>query len=438
MNQFTASLWGDEAFSTVLAMRSPWEIVRIVARDTSPPLHPLLLHYWMIAFGTSEVAIRAMSFTFYVLTAVVVFFIGKSIWNNRVGVWAGLLAAVNPFLFVYAFEGRMYSLLLFTSTLSMYFFLTKRRGWHVLATTAALYTHHFSLLVIGVQSLWALGRALSPIKQKVKLLGRLWESLWPFGFAFLLYLPWLPALYFQTKMVTGGFWLGKPTLLDLVSLYPSFLVGTKENVITLIALGLVIAILALRHWQWKKWKDWFMISWFLLPIFLIWLFSQVAQSIFFDRYMLAMIPGALLLLSSRLRGWYSQILLGIFVVVLSWFAWDYFTHPIRRPFRELAGYVKQTKMPGDALVNWNSQAHHLWELKYYGIPGPIYAGGETDLPFFVGTAQMTEDDVIAQLPDASRIGVVYSGDPGEVEIPDYRVTDEQHFEDLTFQWWEKK
>ncbi len=438
MNQFTASLWGDEAFSTILAMKSPMEIIKIVSRDTSPPLHPILLHYWMQAFGTSEVAIRAMSFTFYLLTVLVVFLIGKHLWNTKTGIMSAILSSVNPILFAYAFEGRMYSLLLFTSVLSTYFFLTNKKWAHSLATAAALYTHHFSLLVIGIQGLWAIIQAtIDFIRKKDNFFRCYWNQLWPFGLAFLIYLPWLPILYQQTRMVTSGFWLGKPTFVELLGLYTTFIIGPNPSRIFIGGLGLVLSILILRRWQIRKKRDIYCIMWFLLPIFLIWLFSQFAQSIFFDRYMLAMIPGATLLLASRHRGKYSVMILSIFIAILGWSSYNYFTHPTRRPFRELADYIKSTRRPGDFLINWNTTAHHIWEMKYYQIPAPIYTGGETQLPFYVGTALMQAGDVINKFPDAPRLGIIFSGDPGEQIINGYQKVSQKNFEDLTLQWWIK-
>ena len=82
MNQFTASLWGDEAWAATLAVKSIWEIIKIVSHDTSPPLYYLFLHFWMKIFGTSEAAIRSLSFLFFLATAVVVFFIGRYLWDK--------------------------------------------------------------------------------------------------------------------------------------------------------------------------------------------------------------------------------------------------------------------------------------------------------------------------------------------------------------------
>ena len=125
MNQFTASLWGDEAWAATLAVKPIIQLITTVARDTSPPFYYLLLHAWMKIFGTSEVVIRSLSFLFFLGTVWTVFLIGKRLWDKKTGFLAALITFTNPFLFSYAFEGRMYSLLVLTSTLSVYFFLKK-------------------------------------------------------------------------------------------------------------------------------------------------------------------------------------------------------------------------------------------------------------------------------------------------------------------------
>jgi len=156
VNQFNASLWGDEAFAAVLAQHLPLEIIAKVAKDTSPPLYYLFLHFWMRLFGTSEIAIRALSFSFFLLTCFFIYLIGKKLFGQKTGILAAALSLVNPFLFHYAFEGRMYALLVLACTASIYFYLKKSWFWYIVATLAALYTHHFALLVIAVQGIWFL------------------------------------------------------------------------------------------------------------------------------------------------------------------------------------------------------------------------------------------------------------------------------------------
>jgi len=125
------------------------------------------------------------------------------------------------------------------------------------------------------------------------------------------------------------------------------------------------------------------------------------------------------------------------VVMYGGISWRQFTHPKKLPFRELAAYVKNERRPEDRLVNYNGQAHHLWESKYYGIGAPIYVPG-APLPLYVGTAQMTTGDTVKELPDAGgRLGVIASERVENINLPGYKLIKAEVFDRLTFSWWKK-
>lgn len=437
LNVFNQSLWGDEAFSAVLSMKPVTEIISIISRDTSPPLFNLIEHYWFKLAGTGEIAIRTLVFIYFLVTCFFVYKIGTLLWNKKTGLFAAILTFLNPFLFTYGFEGRMYSLLTVTTTASFYFFakafLFKNAGLagYVIATTLALYSHHFAIFAIFVQGLWWL-----------KALGsREWALVKKMIIAFItiavLYSPWLMPLYNQTKMVTGGFWLGTPNLTDLKELIYKYLAKGLPHKLTNVALYLSVATLILRRWGKDAQKSLFLLSWFLLPILLTWGLSQKIQSIFFDRYLLYTIPAAMLLLASQLRK-YSVATLVPLVLIFAIIDFDYFTHPTKRPFRNLANYVKEAKRGDDYLINWNAASHHLWETKYYGIAAPLYIPEGKSLPFYVGTALMAKEDVVSALPKkVSRIGVITSGSVDEATLPGYTKKELKEFGELKFLWYQK-
>lgn len=427
MNQFTASLWGDEAWAATLAVKPIWEIIQIVARDTSPPLYYLLLHTWMSFFGTSELAIRSLSFLFFLGTALTVYLIGRHLWDNKTGFWAALLTLTNPFLFQYAFEGRMYSLLALTSTLSIYFFLKKQKILFILATLAALYTHHFSLFVVIFEFLWIAGESYQKSKKE------LWRNFSSFFLIALGYLPWLYPLYYQTSLVGGGFWLGKPQLVDLKNLIWKFLAGSGENLLSQVALYSVYLVLLLHQWFEDKKKSVFLLGWFFTPLLLTYLLSQFFQSIFYDRYLLMIIPAGMLLLAS-LRRQISFLPLMAMIFALAIGNFQYFIHPVKRPFRELANFVKQ-EVPSLTRINYNATAHHLFETKYYGIPAPIYS--PQPLPFYTGTALMGKNDVVSALPQEPEILVITSEDPEKVSLPEFRLEKSKKFDGLFLLWFQR-
>ncbi len=429
-NQFTVNLWGDEAFSAVLSTNSIPELIKIIARDTSPPLYNITEHLWFSVFGNSEVAIRSLSFLYFLIAVFFTYKIGVLLWDRRAGLLAGILTFLNPFFFVYAFEGRMYSILAATVTASMYFFLKRNWFGYVLATVAALYSHHFAVFAVFVQGLWFLYEFLLG-KRKVAV--SMFKAFIAVG---ILYLPWIIPLYNQTRMVGGGFWLSTPTVFDFFVLVGKYLAAGFIHPLTIPASVFVLVALGLRHWFEKKETDLFLLSWFLLPIAFTWIISQRFQSIFFDRYLLYTIPGAMLLVASKGRK-FSGIVLGILIIILAIMDFHYFTHPTKKPFGELASYVKETKRGDDFLINWNAASHHLWEAKYYGIPAPLYIP-EGELPFYVGTAQMTEKDILKEIPKKiNRVGVITSGDIAEIELPYYTEIEAKTFGGLKFVWYQK-
>jgi hypothetical protein len=252
-----------------------------------------------------------------------------------------------------------------------------------------------------------------------------------------LYLPWAIPLYNQVNRVGGGFWLGTPTLIDFGGVILQYLAVGIKHPLVIPALYVVCVILVARRWTKSFQKSLFLISWFLLPIVLAWLVSQKFQSIFFNRYLLYAIPGAMLLLASNWRKPVSNVLIAVLLVLFAIIDYNYFTHPVKRPFQELASYVKETQQEGDFLINWNSSAHHLWETIYYEIPAPIYVP-EGELPFYVGTAQMVEKDILREIPEeAIRIGVITSGSVDEIDLPDYTESEPASFGELKFVWYQK-
>ena len=150
---WTQSLWRDEAFSVWIAQDSWFEVIKRTSGDFNPPLYYLLLNVWMRLFGRSEIALRGLSIFFFLLFLLVIYYFALRLFKTqRFAVVTTLFTAFNPMLLYFAFELRMYSLLVLLSTLSMYFLWTKKWRWHVLVTTLGLYTQPYMLFVLAAQN----------------------------------------------------------------------------------------------------------------------------------------------------------------------------------------------------------------------------------------------------------------------------------------------
>ncbi len=403
----------------------------VVIKDTAPPLFYILGAIWGKIFSFSEASRRALSFLLILGAAlfatIIIYHLEK---NKKIAILVGLLALTTPFLEPFAFEWRMYALLTFTAMGSIYFFL--KRSWtpYILFTTAALYTHHLALFTLLSQGAWFLISEFNWKKPKTY-----FPQLKPFLIIAALYLPWLYPMYRQTKMVQSeGFWLSVPTLEELFNLLYKFLTGGVGKTLTLPVT--IIAGLLLLFKDWKRIGKSFLELMFVFigPVLISFAVSYLVTPVFYDRYLLATTVGIATLIGLGIKRYFRFLLLAL-VILYTIISVNQFTHPQKAPFKDLAKSVKSQLLEGDFLVNHNGKSHHLWESKYYGIPAPIYNPGDP-LPFYVGIAQMTNDDTIKALPEAKRIGVI--SDFGEnINLPNYHKTTSEKFGGLEFSWWEK-
>ncbi|MFC1649391.1 hypothetical protein ACFL2C_01585 [Patescibacteria group bacterium] len=437
-NQFNTSIWGDEGFSAILSMKSLPEIIKIIINDTSPPLWNISEWAAFQLFGTSEIVIRGLAFLFFVITLVFTFLITKRLWGKKSAIWTTALTFLNPFFFIYAFEGRMYSIMAAGVAGSMYFFLSGNLIGYVIMTAWALYSHHFAIFALMIQGVWFIYTFVRGKRTKAK------RMLKGFIFAALLYIPWLYPLYLQTSKVGGGFWLSTPDVNDLLVLLSDYIAeGIKYPNITLpygdyklyqLALAVALVAYALRKWHKKIRSSTFMMLWFLGPILMAWGASQYFTSIFFNRYLLYTIPAAMILLGTNRRKVSNivlVVLIGMFVII----DFNYFTKPQKLPFQEMAAYIDETRSENDFFVNWDAGSHHLWESKYYGFNAPIYVSEGGELPFYVGTALMEENDIVRSVPpDTTRIGVITSGSLESVSLTGFEEEGRNEIRGLKFVW----
>ena len=234
--------WIDEGLSVGIASFPLSEIPGVLRMDGSPPLYYLLLHLWMDVFGTSEPATHALSVLFALLAVPAALWAGTTIFGRRVGWLAALLAALNPFLTIYAQETRMYSLVILLSILAtgafVNAFVLRRRAYvAVFAALLAvmLYTHNWSLF-FTVGTLAALAVAARASAERRALLR---DASFAYGAAALVYLPWVPTLVYQA-LHTGAPWSNPPSPLELVGGLSTLLAGQGSLVAVVLAGGVGI------------------------------------------------------------------------------------------------------------------------------------------------------------------------------------------------------
>jgi uncharacterized membrane protein len=117
------SLWLDEAFTWYYSKKlSVAELFVNRIKAGHFPFYFIFMKHWINLFGDTELSLRFPSFVFGILSLAVFYLLLKHSLNSKfVRIWAFLMFALSTFSIEIAQEARMYSILLFTFLLTIYF-----------------------------------------------------------------------------------------------------------------------------------------------------------------------------------------------------------------------------------------------------------------------------------------------------------------------------
>jgi mannosyltransferase len=243
------SFWLDELFSLKFSSYKLADLFREVGSfDNHPPTYYLLLHFWMQIFGDSEVSLRMPSAIFSILSVYFTFKAGALLFDRQVAAIAALLLALSAFSIYYAQEARMYSLLAFSSVLSVYFLLkfleqpTPRRLFgYILASTLLVYTQFYGLFILIAENIYVLALFYWAENRMQGVSLRKWITAQ--GVIVLLSLPWFGLLINRILQIgQEGFWVEVPTVDSVIRTFAAFS-GTHGGLVLWIGL-MVLGVLS--------------------------------------------------------------------------------------------------------------------------------------------------------------------------------------------------
>ncbi len=398
---FTEGLWRDEAFSVFLAERGIAGIVTTTVHDFNPPLYYILLYFWMGIFGQSEVSIRSISVIFFVLSVFCVYEVFKLVFKKshfQSAIYTTIFA-FNPLLVYYAFEARMYTMLLFFALASTYFLLKNESKYYLLVVLLGLYTHFFMMLVVASQFLYLVLVEWRNEKQFLKN-----QFLRLQVVSGLLFIPWLVYFLSQNSSVSGEFWIEQ--LKDEENkLIPAYLFsGMDKDYYAPVewnkALASILKNFSIFAWltmfigvffSWKK--DTlpkphllFFIS-FVVPVFAVLLASEYFKPLFLPRYLItasAMLSLCLIVSISAMPRLLKFAFIGMFIFFLFQFNMLQLEYRQRGKMRELSQQLLPVMKPVD-VVYFTSELDLLDGMYYFGKDRSfIYGMTYEDIPVYVG------------------------------------------------------
>jgi 4-amino-4-deoxy-L-arabinose transferase-like glycosyltransferase len=320
-------------------------------------LYYLLLRGWL-HFGASETFVRSLSILPALGTIPVLYWLGRRLFDRRVGLIAAALFTCNAYSIRYSQEARSYSLyiLLVTAACSalIAFLHTPSKGnriLHVAISVLAVYAHFYAALVIVAQ--WLSVRLLEAarVPQQTK---RNWR--WIAGLS-------APVLIFAALTGVGPLaWIQRPGFKHLYDYYDHMagnggpLLLAASVICCLAALLPLARRLVKKAEPWEIWRFQFLLLWLVFPVLVVAAISFL-RPMFVARYFVACLPAFLLLVAAGLsripRTWMLVPALVVFLALSMRGTAAYYRSDFdidRDNWRDATHYVLHHAQPGDVLI----------------------------------------------------------------------------------------
>jgi Dolichyl-phosphate-mannose-protein mannosyltransferase len=150
------SLWYDEIFELHVSSHNLTYITRSV-HPLHSPLNQFINHFFL-AWGKKEFNLRLSSALWGILGIWAIYLAGAIVFGRKEGLIGAFLLTISSYHIRYSQEARMYTLVVLTSLLSIYFFWralerNEKKAWfgYIIFTTLALYTHLSVFFIIFSQ-----------------------------------------------------------------------------------------------------------------------------------------------------------------------------------------------------------------------------------------------------------------------------------------------
>jgi hypothetical protein len=378
----SGQFWMDEALSVGIASHHLTAIPGVLRQDGSPPLYYLLLHLWMSVFGNTESDTHWLSVAFGLLSIPLGTWAAQKLFGRRAGWIAAVLFALNPFITAYSQETRMYTLMALLGVLAtvglIHGFVYRRRKYLILfaiAQALMVYTHAWGIF-FGVGAVIALIPVYLNSDDR-RAFRR--DALFSFGAAAILYLPWLPTLFYQATH-TGSPWDSAPNFGAPVQISRNLMGGDRATTALVLAAAIGLAPFftkALRRSR-EAQVMWLLI---LIPIGTLgfgWLVSRISPAWQY-RYFAPVLASLLLLAAwgmSRAKG---VGLIALILVVIFWANPASFTPQYKSDMKDVAAEMAPRLHPGDLVISGQpEQVPLMWYYLPSGLRFADTTGASTD------------------------------------------------------------
>ncbi len=367
------SFWRDEVDALRFALTQT--VTSLSQIGWNGPLYTRALRLWLEMSGTGEFTARFSSVLPAVAVLPLIYWVGKRLSGERVGLVAMALAGFSPYLVWYAQELKMYSLLGFLGVASYAALLAalrdgglRRWALYVGLTSIIPYVHILGVLLIPAQ---VVGVILAR-----RTLGERWRA---FAVSLaVMVLPYIPLGLWQARLLASAFQTGHPyyplpNMLSILARGWTLGIVASSRTWLLLAFGLPLLGLLIPGRDVRSRSGMAVpLAWLLVPVALIYLIS-LRSPLFTDRYLIASLPALLLLLAWGVislldrRRVLGLALLGGMLLASGYGIALQDTYSIKTDARGAADIIRAGWQPGDVMVLQIPYLQH--SMEHYLGPG---------------------------------------------------------------------
>jgi mannosyltransferase len=369
----TRSLWLDEAATVAIAGQHGSAFWHAAAHDGGNMLgYYAVVHVLIGWFGDGAFVIRLPSVIAAAGAACAVSLLGLRLFDRRVALAAGLLIAVSLPLVFWGQDARGYAAMVAMVAGSFVAFAAivdgpRRRGpWiaYVVLTTLSVYASYVAIFALPAQLL-ALGWRRTAWRPVLGALAACAAC-------------WIPLAVLAVSRGSGQlFWITRPNFklgrqvigaLTSASFEPNFPPTAVATPLAILTVALLI-FAAARIVRRRRWGPVLALSWLVVPVGLMLIWSFIGQAIFTPRNLLVSLPAVALLLgwvimSSRVSPMVAWVAVVVLIALRALaLAPSYGTSP--EPWRTATSYVAHATRPGDCTAFYPLDA---------SMPFDYYAG----------------------------------------------------------------
>ncbi|MEK6968843.1 MAG: glycosyltransferase family 39 protein [Nanoarchaeota archaeon] len=355
------SFWSDE-LSTLQYAQNLDNIDR-----GNPPLYYLFMNKWINLFGVSEFSMRLPSAILGASLVLLLYLVGKSLFNKKVALLSAFMCATSAIQIVYSQEARAYAMLSVLTLLCAYFFIriikTDKLYYYlffILLTVLTIYLHFLGMALFIMFNILFIFFRKGHFRNWVCTQAIILGAIFPLLYSFLKVFVKLYQVDFKSIFSVLGIPLFVLDLLLLLSAIVLFLVMfyvIEKRKIIKIKFENSVSSLSVKI---ERNQKYFLIACLILGILFIggYLFSLkyilTPYRMFLLRYALFMIPFVYLMVSFFLLKIKEKKYLAFFLIVIlllnSFSLCGYYSQPTKEEWREAANFIENNAKTNDVIL----------------------------------------------------------------------------------------